>query len=125
MLFEGNWIAYALIVACTLPVIGILVLIKRQPISDAKLSFSVPLVPWLPGLSILINIYLMTQLDVMTWIRFLVWLIIGFSIYFSYGIKHSVQKARIEQVRFERSVKEHDSSELYTTSKDILVLTGQ
>lgn len=125
MLFEGNWIAYALVVLCLLPIVGMLALIKRQPTSDVQLTFTVPLVPWLPGLSILINIYLMTQLDVMTWIRFLVWLVIGFSIYFTYGIKNSVEKTRIEQVRFERSIKEHDSSEVFTSSRDILVPTGQ
>ncbi|CAH0715860.1 unnamed protein product, partial [Brenthis ino] len=48
--------------------------VARQPVSDKKLAFSVPLVPWLPGLSILINVYLMLNLDAMTWLRFAVWI---------------------------------------------------
>lgn len=36
-----------------------------------------PLVPLTPALSILLNIYLMLKLSYMTWLRFLVWLIIG------------------------------------------------
>lgn len=103
----------------------ILILIARQPTSQVKLTFSVPLVPWLPGLSILINVYLMTMLDVMTWVRFAVWIIIGFAIYFTYGIRNSVEKTRVEHVKRTQSVKEHDSSEIFTTSRDILVPTGQ
>ncbi|CAH2255152.1 jg7244 [Pararge aegeria aegeria] len=51
--------------------------ISRQPVSEKKLAFSVPLVPWLPGLSILINVYLMLNLDYMTWLRFAVWIAAG------------------------------------------------
>ncbi|XP_046390776.1 high affinity cationic amino acid transporter 1 [Ischnura elegans] len=66
-----------------------LAIIARQPTSNMDLFFKVPLVPLVPGLSILINIYLMLMLDVFTWIRFGVWLLIGFCIYFFYGVKNS------------------------------------
>ncbi|XP_011633303.1 high affinity cationic amino acid transporter 1-like [Pogonomyrmex barbatus] len=49
----------------------------------------VPLVPFLPGISILINIYLMMTLDKQTWIQFSVWIVIGLGIYFLYGMWHS------------------------------------
>lgn len=41
------------------------------------MRFQVPLVPFLPAFSIIINIYLMLMLDVMTWVRFLVWMLVG------------------------------------------------
>ncbi|EFN79322.1 High affinity cationic amino acid transporter 1 [Harpegnathos saltator] len=65
--------------------------IGRQPVQKIQLSFKVPLVPLVPCLSIFINAYLMLQLDVFTWIRFAVWLLIGFCIYGFYGINHSEQ----------------------------------
>ncbi|KAI4892040.1 hypothetical protein NFI96_012538 [Prochilodus magdalenae] len=71
----------------------ITVLIWRQPESKTKLSFKVPLLPFLPVLSMFINVYLMMQLDRGTWLRFLIWMIIGFVIYFSYGIWNSAEAA--------------------------------
>lgn len=67
-------IGMAIIVAALLLFALILV---RQPKSDLRLSFSVPLVPWIPCLSIMINLYLMFQLDLQTWIRFGIWGAIG------------------------------------------------
>ncbi len=43
----------------------------------------------IPVLGLLTNFYLMAQLGVTNWLRFLVWLAIGLVIYFSYGRRHS------------------------------------
>lgn len=88
-LAEGTlWAVFVmtgLVLLCML-VTGI---IWRQPESKTKLSFKVPFVPVLPVLSIFVNIYLMMQLDQGTWVRFAVWMLIGFAIYFGYGVWHS------------------------------------
>ncbi|XP_015229433.1 PREDICTED: cationic amino acid transporter 3 [Cyprinodon variegatus] len=65
------------------------IIIWRQPESKEALTFKVPLLPWLPLFSVFVNIYLMMQLDIGTWCRFTVWMVIGFAIYFFYGIQHS------------------------------------
>lgn len=67
----------------------LLIIISLQPKSSETLSFAVPFVPWLPGISIFINLYLMTTLDSATWIRFVVWIAVGLLIYFLYGIWNS------------------------------------
>ncbi|MBT2654741.1 amino acid permease [Bacillus sp. ISL-18] len=67
--------------------IGILYLRKTQ--GAPKRGFRVPLVPWIPLIAFLSCGYLVLQLPGITWISFLVWLVIGLVIYFSYGRKHS------------------------------------
>ena len=66
---------------------GVIVLRKKQP--DAPRGFRVPLVPWLPLFSIACCLILMLSLPLQTWIRFVVWLVIGMGIYFGFGKKRS------------------------------------
>ncbi|KAJ8966969.1 hypothetical protein NQ314_003192 [Rhamnusium bicolor] len=54
---------------------------------------AVPLVPWIPGISIFINIYLMTNIQRDTWIKYAYWVLIGLLIYFAYGLWHSTERS--------------------------------
>lgn len=62
-----------------------------QPQSTKELSFKVPLVPFVPVLNMVVNIFLMIQLNAATWYKMAVWMFLGFAIYFSYGIRHSIE----------------------------------
>uniref|UniRef100_A0A182T7D7 Cationic amino acid transporter C-terminal domain-containing protein n=1 Tax=Anopheles maculatus TaxID=74869 RepID=A0A182T7D7_9DIPT len=86
-----NKLICTLLVAMTVIAILLTLIISCQPTEERQLTFRVPFVPFVPLLSIFVNVYLMFQLDAATWVRFLVWLLVGFIIYFSYGIRHSVQ----------------------------------
>ncbi|CAG9834155.1 unnamed protein product [Diabrotica balteata] len=68
--------------------------IATQPVSRQELSFKVPMVPLVPALSILVNIYLMLNLDTETWIRFAVWMAVGLSVYLFYGLPNSLRNYR-------------------------------
>ena len=67
--------------------VGVIVLRRTQP--DLERGFRVPFVPLFPIIGTILCVYLMTKLDGQTWIRFGVWLAIGFAIYVFYGRTHS------------------------------------
>eukprot|EP01132_Coremiostelium_polycephalum_P009095 gene9095-11146_t len=57
--------------------------------TDLPKGFMCPLVPFTPVLSIWANMYLMSSLNWGTWVRLIVWLLIGLIIYIFYGYKRS------------------------------------
>ncbi len=67
---------------------GVLVLRRTRP--DLERPFRTPLVPLVPILGIACCLGLMLTLPLDTWIRLVVWLLIGFVVYFGYGRYHSV-----------------------------------
>ncbi|VVC32907.1 Hypothetical protein CINCED_3A006066 [Cinara cedri] len=68
-----------------------LLMLGRLPEAQEDLSFKVPMVPIIPCLSVVLNVYLMMELEYKTWIRFILWLVFGLIIYLFYGIEHSVE----------------------------------
>ncbi|HKP28421.1 MAG TPA: amino acid permease [Gemmatimonadales bacterium] len=77
----GTLLAFALVCA------GVWILRVKRP--DLERPFKVPLMPIIPILGIVCCVGLMATLPLDTWLRLLIWLLIGFIIYFGYGKKHS------------------------------------
>ena len=75
--------------------IGVVLLRRQRP--DLHRAFRTPLVPLVPIASVLICFYLMLNLSVETWVRFLVWMAIGIAVYFLYGRRHSKVGIREDQ----------------------------
>lgn len=92
---QGRLAVWSVSVLCFLTVACLIVIfiVWRQPQSKIKLAFKVPLLPFLPVLSMFINVHLMMQLDKGTWMRFAIWMALGFLIYFGYGFRNSAEAA--------------------------------
>lgn len=65
------------------------VIYLRRSDAEAFRPFRVPGVPLVPVLGILFCVLLMAGLPLTTWVRLLVWLVIGLVFYVSYGRSHS------------------------------------
>ena len=77
----GTLLAFAIVSA------GVWILRVRRP--DLPRPFKAPLVPLVPILGMGIPLILMLSLSRATWLRLIVWLIIGMAIYLGYGRTHS------------------------------------
>jgi APA family basic amino acid/polyamine antiporter len=67
--------------------VGILVMRKKMP--DAPREFKTPWVPVIPILGIGICLFMMVFLPFDTWIRLILWMLVGHNIYVFYGSKRS------------------------------------
>ena len=76
---------FAFILVC----VGVLIMRKKMP--DAPRAFRTPLVPLVPILGVGVCLFMMVFLPLDTWIRLIVWMMIGFDLYLFYGMKNSVQ----------------------------------
>jgi APA family basic amino acid/polyamine antiporter len=65
------------------------VLVVRKTMPGIRRGFSCPFVPVVPILGILTCVAMMCFLPADTWIRLVLWMLIGLDIYATYGIKHS------------------------------------
>jgi APA family basic amino acid/polyamine antiporter len=67
--------------------LGVIVLRRTRP--DLPRAFRTPAVPLIPILAVVSCVFLMLNLGTLTWWRFLVWMALGFVVYFLYGRRHS------------------------------------
>jgi APA family basic amino acid/polyamine antiporter len=77
------------------------VLIMRRKYPDAERPFRVPLMPITPILGIMTCLLLMFSLPADNWYRLIIWLLIGFVIYFGYSRRHSVMNYYQELIQEE------------------------
>ncbi|MEU6467045.1 amino acid permease [Streptomyces sp. NPDC046976] len=70
-------------------VVAISVIILRKTRPDLPRAFRTPWVPVVPIVSVCATLWLMLNLPAETWLRFAIWMVIGFAVYFLYGRSHS------------------------------------
>jgi APA family basic amino acid/polyamine antiporter len=87
----GELVSIGTLLAFAIVCVSIIVLRKKRP--DLERPFRTPFVPLIPILGALICFVQMAALPIDTWARLFIWMAIGFVIYFTYGIRHSKQRA--------------------------------
>ncbi len=102
----GQLVAIGTLLAFIIVCAGVWVLRVKRP--DLPRPFKTPLVPLVPIMGILISLLLMLSLPHDTWIRLIVWLLIGFVIYFGYSRKHSRVQTAASSVQAVPSFKAGD-----------------
>jgi APA family basic amino acid/polyamine antiporter len=91
----GELVSIGTLLAFVIVCAGVWVLRIKRP--DLPRPFKTPLVPLVPILGIIVSLGLMASLPGSTWLRLIVWLIVGMVLYFTYGRNHSrVQLATSE-----------------------------
>ncbi len=83
----GELVSIGTLLAFVIVCAGIWVLRRRHPALHRP--FRAPWVPLTPILGIAISLLMMLALPLGTWIRLVVWLIVGLGVYWTYGRRHS------------------------------------
>ncbi len=83
----GDLVSIGTLFAFMLVSVGVLILRRTRP--DLPRAFRTPAVWVVATASVLLCGYLMLNLIAETWLRFLVWMVIGLVVFFLYGQKHS------------------------------------
>ncbi|BFG28197.1 hypothetical protein CerSpe_144720 [Prunus speciosa] len=114
-----KWTAY--VVTAPLWFLGTLGIWILVPQARNPKLWGVPLVPWLPSLSVAINIFLLGSIDHVSFIRFAVWTVIILVYYFFFGLHASYDTAKDSLMkRLEAGtnleLKKADAAEVYAPS---------
>ncbi|HEX7304831.1 APC family permease, partial [Lentzea sp.] len=83
----GTLFAFALV--------NIAVVILRRTEPDRERSFRVPFSPVTPLLGLAFCVYMMFSLGLDTWFAFLGWMVLGFVLYFTYGVRKARLQAQV------------------------------
>jgi APA family basic amino acid/polyamine antiporter len=83
----GELVSIGTLLAFVIVCVSVIVLRKTRP--DAHRPFKTPWVPFVPIMGAVICLVQMIALPFDTWLRLIIWMAIGFIIYFAYGIRKS------------------------------------
>lgn len=83
----GEMTSIGTLFAFVLVCIGVIVLRYTRP--ELPRAFRTPFVPVVPALGVAVCVFMMVFLPLDTWIRLIVWMALGFVVYFGYSAKRS------------------------------------
>ncbi|MBO0723059.1 MAG: amino acid transporter, partial [Blastocatellia bacterium] len=83
----GELVSIGTLFAFVIVSVGVIFLRYKSP--NLHRPFKTPFVPVVPILSAVVALALMAALARDTWLRLIIWMVIGLAIYFTYGIRNS------------------------------------
>lgn len=83
----GQLVSMGTLMAFGIVCFAVLILRYKQP--SLHRPFKVPFFPWIPLAGTLACLLQMIVLPAVTWIQLVLWIFLGYIIYFSYGVRHS------------------------------------
>jgi APA family basic amino acid/polyamine antiporter len=83
----GELVSIGTLLAFVIVCAGVWIMRRRRP--DMKRPFRTPWVPFVPIMGIVVSGLMMLSLPFDTWLRLIIWLVIGMFVYFFYGRHHS------------------------------------
>ena len=93
----GELVSIGTLLAFAIVCVGVIFLRYKRP--ELKRPFRTPLVPLIPILGASICLLQMYSLPLDTWLRLIVWMVIGIAIYFTYSIRHSqLRKSKFNDI---------------------------
>ena len=95
----GEMTSIGTLLAFTLVCAGVLIVRKTMP--HIPRTFRTPLVPFIPLAGILTCLGLMVFLPADTWLRLVIWMLIGIDVYHHYGLRHSALEGGTQARRHE------------------------
>ncbi|XP_018565516.1 cationic amino acid transporter 2 [Anoplophora glabripennis] len=98
-------------------IVAVCLVISRKPQNRNSLMFMTPGLPFIPVVAITVNIYLILKLSPYTFVRFTIWMTLGFIMYFYYGIKHStLEEGSDGDQNIELTVTDHEKPKFNSAS---------
>jgi len=88
----GQLVSIGTLLAFAMVCFGVLILRYRQP--SVHRPFKVPFFPWIPLAGTLICVIQMILLPKVIWTMLVLWIFLGYAIYFSFGIRNSVLRKK-------------------------------
>jgi APA family basic amino acid/polyamine antiporter len=91
----GKMTAMGALLAFAIVCFGVLVLRYKQPALHRP--FKTPFVPWIPLAGTLVCLLQLFLFPGVSWLQFIIWMVIGCSIYFTFGIKNSLVRKKVSK----------------------------
>ncbi|MFI8993635.1 amino acid permease [Streptomyces sp. NPDC053542] len=84
-------------------VVAVAVVVMRRTRPDLPRAFRTPLVPLVPAIGVAFSVWLISNLDPITWLRFAGWMALGMVVYALFGYRNSQESPDRNPDRAERS----------------------